>query len=117
MCRVFGAFFANSRAIARDPLASRREYDARARNMRRDLVPKIAIAVVASLVMLRAATARPPDAHKKAIDDKIAREAYREITSKERTARREAAVKFPCDPWSQDDDFHERESEAEEESA
>lgn len=80
--------------------------------MRRDLVPKIAIAVVASLVMLRAATARPPDGHKRPIDDKIARDAYREITSKERTARREAAVKFPGDPWSQDDDFHERESEA-----
>ena len=75
-------------------------------------MPKIVIVVVASLAMLRAATAPPPEAPKKAIDEKTAREAYRDIANRERQARREAAVKFPGDPWSQDDDFHERENEA-----
>jgi hypothetical protein len=45
------------------------------------------------------------------MDDKTARDAYRDITANERHTRREAAVKFPGDPWSQDDDFHEHESE------
>lgn len=79
--------------------------------MRKDLVPKIVIAVVASLAMLRAATAPTPPAPKKSIDDKMARDAYRDVTNRERQTRREAAVKFPGDPWSQDDDFHERENE------
>jgi hypothetical protein len=76
------------------------------------LVPKIAIAVVASLAMLRAATAPTPPAPTKPIDEKMAREAYRDVTNRERQTRREAAVKFPGDPWSQDDDFHEKENEA-----
>ncbi len=40
-----------------------------------------------------------------------AREVYRDMTGRERSMRREAAVKFPGDLWSQDDDFHERENE------
>lgn len=80
--------------------------------MPKELVPKIVIAVVASLAIARAATAPPPKATTQPIDDKTAKTAYREVTSHERQARREAAVKFPGDPWSQDDDFHERESEA-----
>jgi len=75
-------------------------------------VPKIVIVVVALSAMVRAATAPPPVAPKKAMEEKLAHDAYRDITSRERSARREAAVKFPGDPWSQDDDFHERESEA-----
>lgn len=46
------------------------------------------------------------------MDDKAAHDAYRDVSSRERQARREAAVKFPGDPWSQDDDFHERENES-----
>lgn len=80
--------------------------------MPKDLVPKIVIAVVASLAMLRAATAPAPEAPTKPIEEKAAHDAYRDITNRERQARREAAVKFPGDPWSQDDDFHERENEA-----
>jgi len=75
-------------------------------------VPKIAIVVVALLAMVRAATAPPPDPIHKPIEEKMARDAYRDVTQRERQARREAAVKFPGDPWSQDDDFHERENEA-----
>ena len=78
--------------------------------VQRDWVPKIVIVVALSLALVRVATARPP-AKVKAIDDKTAHEAYRDITSRERTMRRDAAVKFPGDPWSQDDDFHERENE------
>jgi hypothetical protein len=79
--------------------------------VRKDLVPKIVIAVVALLAMVRAATAPVPKAPTKPIDDKMARDAYRDVTNRERQTRREAAVKFPGDPWSQDDDFHERENE------
>jgi hypothetical protein len=79
----------------------------------RDLVPKIVVAVVFSLVIVRAATARPPaPARVKPLDEKTARETYRDVSSRERQMRRDAAVKFPGDPWSQDDDFHERENEA-----
>ena len=74
-------------------------------------MPKLVIVVVASLAMARAAPAPPPPAPTKSIDEKMAREAYRDVTSRERQTRREAAVKFPGDPWSQDDDFHEKENE------
>ena len=76
----------------------------------RDIVPKLVIVVVASLAMVRAATAKPP-APGKPITEAQAREVYRDVTSRERKMRRDAAVKFPGDPWSQDDDFHERENE------
>ena len=76
----------------------------------RDIVPKVAIALVASFAIVRVATAKPP-APGKPITDAQAHEAYRDVTSRERTMRRDAAVKFPGDPWSQDDDFHEREHE------
>jgi hypothetical protein len=33
-------------------------------------------------------------------------EAWRQIIAKEPSLRAEAAKKFPGDPWSQDDDFH-----------
>ncbi len=80
--------------------------------MRKDLVPKIVIAVVATLAIARVATAPAPNAPTQPIAEKAAKDAYRDVTSRERQARREAAVKFPGDPWSQDDDLHERESEA-----
>ncbi len=76
-----------------------------------DIVPKVVIAVVASLAIGRAATAKPPPPGKP-ITEGQAHEAYRDVTSRERTMRRDSAVKFPGDPWSQDDDFHEREHEA-----
>jgi hypothetical protein len=80
--------------------------------VRRALVPKILITVVALFAIVRVATARPPElASGKPVDEKTARDAYRDVTSRERSQRREAAVKFPGDPWSQDDDYHEREHE------
>jgi hypothetical protein len=77
----------------------------------RALKSKITIAVVLIVAVVRAATAKPPDAGKP-ITPELSKQAYREITSRERTMRRDAAVKFPGDLWSQDDDLHERESEA-----
>lgn len=76
----------------------------------REPVPKIVIAVVATLALVRVATAKPQETGKP-ITAAQAHEAYRDVTSRERTMRRDAAVKFPGDPWSQDDDFHERENE------
>ncbi len=75
------------------------------------LKSKIIVAVVMLVAVVRVATAKPVDAGKP-ITPELSRQAYREITSRERTMRRDAAVKFPGDPWSQDDDLHERESEA-----
>jgi len=80
------------------------------RAVRRSTVPKILIGVVAVLACVRAATAKPP-ADGGAMNDAVARDVYRDVTSRERSMRRDAAVKFPGDLWSQDDDFHERENE------
>lgn len=76
----------------------------------RSTVPKIVLCVVTLVAVVRAATATPPD-DGNAITEAAAREVYRDVTSRERSMRREAAVKFPGDLWSQDDDFHERENE------
>jgi hypothetical protein len=46
------------------------------------------------------------------ITPELAHRAYAEIVGREPSMRREAAVKFPGDPWSADDDFHEREQQA-----
>lgn len=72
--------------------------------------PKAVIALVAIIAIVRAATAAEPPPGKP-ITEAIAHDAYRDVTSRERNVRREAAVKFPGDLWSQDDDFHERENE------
>jgi hypothetical protein len=76
----------------------------------RSTVPKIVLCVVTLLAVVRVATARPPE-DGKAITDAVAHDVYRDVTGRERTMRRDAAVKFPGDLWSQDDDFHERENE------
>jgi len=76
----------------------------------RDRVPKIVVGVVTLLAVFRVATAKPI-ALAKPITEVQAHDAYRDVTGRERTMRRDAAVKFPGDPWSQDDDFHERENE------
>jgi uncharacterized membrane protein len=76
---------------------------------------KVVLAVVMLAAVVRAATGSLPKDVRRSIkpmttDD--AHQAYRDIVSRERNMRREASVKFPGDLWSQDDDFHERESEA-----
>jgi hypothetical protein len=76
----------------------------------RSTVPKIVLCVVTLAAIVRAATAKPLE-DGKPITEPVARMVYRDVTSRERTMRRDAAVKFPGDLWSQDDDFHERENE------
>ena len=76
---------------------------------------KALVAAVAIVAVVRAATGGLPAKSKRVIKpmtSELARSAYYNITSRERSMRREAAVKFPGDLWSQDDDFHERENEA-----
>jgi len=77
----------------------------------RDILPKALIIVTASIVIVRVATAKPPSPGAP-ITEVQSRDLYRDVVSRERPSRRDAAVKFPGDPWSQDDDFHERENEA-----
>jgi hypothetical protein len=81
----------------------------------RELRAKVILGVVALVAIARAATGAPPSSVAKAtkpMTPELARDAYRDITSRERGMRRDAAVKFPGDLWSQDDDFHERENES-----
>ena len=76
---------------------------------------KALVAAIVIVAVIRAATGGLPAKDRRVIKPmtpEVARMAYRDITSRERSMRREAAVKFPGDLWSQDDDFHERESEA-----
>jgi len=77
----------------------------------KDRAAKIVVALVALVAVGRAVFASMP-APGKPLDEAGSHDAYRDIVTRERSARREAAVKFPGDLWSQDDDFHERESEA-----
>lgn len=72
--------------------------------------PRAVLLAVVALAVGRAATAstgrRPPP-----ITPQLARRAYVEITSHEPGWRRNAALSFPGDPWSADDDVHEHEYE------
>jgi len=76
----------------------------------RDRVPKAIVAVVAVVAVVRAATASGP-APGHPLSDEQAHAVYRDLASRERGMRREAAVAFPGDLWSQDDDFHRREND------
>ena len=53
-------------------------------------------------------SAVPPKAAPEASSDAQHR-AYRAVATEEASMRRGAAKAFPADPWSQDDDFHNRE--------
>lgn len=77
----------------------------------REARAKILLGVVTLVAIGRAVTAPPPDAGNH-ITPEMAHSAWHDITGRERSMRREAAVKFPGDLWSQDDDMHERENEA-----
>ncbi len=74
----------------------------------RDAWGKIAVAFLLGAAVVRAATASPPP-DGKPMTEAMAKDAYRDVVSRERSMRHEAALKFRGDPWSQDDDFHERE--------
>ncbi|MGH7296162.1 MAG: hypothetical protein ACRELB_14560, partial [Polyangiaceae bacterium] len=80
-----------------------------ARTMRR-WAPRAVLAGVLAVGVARAATASRP-AGTQPMDAAMAHRAYSELVAKERTMRREAALKFPGDPWSADDDFHQREQD------
>ncbi|HEY1954773.1 MAG TPA: hypothetical protein VGH28_04160 [Polyangiaceae bacterium] len=77
----------------------------------KDRAAKIAVALVALVAVGRAVFATMP-APGKPLDAAGEHDAYRDIVSRERSMRREAAVKFPGDLWSADDDFHQREADA-----
>ncbi|HEY8039444.1 MAG TPA: hypothetical protein VIF15_06605 [Polyangiaceae bacterium] len=66
------------------------------------------LAVVCAVALLRALTASAPQAAP-AADEALRREGFRAVASEETSMRREAAKTFPTDPWSRDDDFHQRE--------
>jgi hypothetical protein len=66
---------------------------------------KRAVVALLTISVVRAVTARAP-ANGERITPELAHRAYHDITSSERKMRREAALAFPGDPWSQDDDFH-----------
>jgi hypothetical protein len=46
------------------------------------------------------------------MDDTTAHLAYQDVTAKEPAERRAAALRFQGAPWSQQDDFHAKESQA-----
>ena len=80
-----------------------------------DMKDKVVVASVVVIAIVRAATGGASASvvkPTKPMTPELAHDAYRDITSRERQQRREAAVKFPGDLWSQDDDFHERENES-----
>jgi hypothetical protein len=73
-------------------------------------VPCVVLAGVLAVGIVRAATARGAP-RMEPMGGAMAHRAYAEIVSKEPSMRREAALKFPGDPWSADDDFHQREQD------
>lgn len=77
----------------------------------RDLVAKAAVAIVGLAAVARAATAPPPPSGRP-ITEAEAHAVYHDAVSHERGDRRQAAIAFPGDVWSQDDDFHRRENDA-----
>ena len=45
-------------------------------------------------------------------DEAVARQAFNDVTSRETSERRQAALHYPGSNWSQQDDFHEQERTA-----
>jgi hypothetical protein len=66
-------------------------------------------ALVCTIALGRALTARVPSRLPPA-DEALKREVFGYVASDEARERQEAAEAFPCDLWSRDDDFHERET-------
>jgi hypothetical protein len=73
--------------------------------------PRAVLAALLLVALARILSASSA-AHPLPISPELAHRAYSEIVGREPTMRREAALKFPGDPWSADDDFHEREQQA-----
>jgi len=62
---------------------------------------------LAAIAMLRAATAAPPTDGKPAVES-VRRSIFSELATEEPSMRTEAALAFPGDAWSADDDFYAR---------
>jgi hypothetical protein len=72
--------------------------------------PRAVLLAIVVLALARAATAS--SAHSPLpITPELAHRAYSDIVGREPGMRREATLKFPGDPWSADDDFHDREQQ------
>jgi len=80
------------------------------RPMRRWL-PRALLAALLAAALVRALTASSAAAAP-SISPELSKRAYADIVSREPEMRREAALKFAGDPWSADDDFHQREQDA-----
>ena len=77
----------------------------------RPWVPRAVLAGICAVAVGRAATASSFP-RVEPIGSTLAHRAYSEIVNGESSMRREAALKFPGDPWSADDDFHQREQDS-----
>ena len=66
-------------------------------------------AVVCAMALVRAITSKAPPAPKRA-NEEMRKLAFTESVGKEVGDRNAAAKKFPTDPWSQDDAFHQKEA-------
>ena len=73
--------------------------------------PRAALVALLTAAVVRASTASSATSPLP-ITPELAHRAYMDIVGREPMMRRDAALKFPGEPWSADDDFHERENEA-----
>ncbi len=67
------------------------------------------VAAVPAAVAVALALTSPTKAPRGHLTPEQAHDAFRTIAGAEPQLRREAAKRFPTDPWSQDDDFHRQE--------
>jgi hypothetical protein len=68
----------------------------------------LVVLVAASVACWRAARAKA-EPEVISADSTVARKAYDDVTSRETSERRQAALHFPGSNWSQQDDFHQEE--------
>ncbi len=80
------------------------------RLMRRWL-PRAILAGLLVAALVRVLTASSAS-HAPPVTPDLSRRAYADIVSREPSMRRESALKFAGDPWSADDDFHQREQDS-----
>jgi hypothetical protein len=69
------------------------------------VIASLILLVVAVVACVRAARAHAPP-ETVSSDEAALRQAYAEVTSREPSERRQAALNFPGSNWSQQDDFH-----------
>lgn len=74
-------------------------------------MPRAAVAFTTVVAVVRAVAARPP-ADAAPMPSEAERAAYEAMVDKEIVMRVESARKFPGEPWSIDDHFHDQEQSA-----